>query len=65
MNEILEEVREAKRRVNARFDHDVHKYCVDVIRRQEELKKQGVKFLRLNSKQKLNSDCSETDDMNE
>ena len=65
MNEILEEVREAKRRVNARFDHDVHKYCVDVIRRQEELKKQGVKFLRLNSKQKLNSDCPETDDMNE
>lgn len=65
MNEILEEVREAKRRVNARFGHDVHKYCVDVIRRQEELKKQGVKFLRLNSKQKLNSDCPETDDMNE
>lgn len=65
MNEILEEVREAKRRVNARFDHDVHKYCVDVIRRQEKLKKQGVKFLRLNSKQKLNSDCAETDDMNE
>jgi hypothetical protein len=65
MNEILKEVREAKQRVNAHFDHDVHKYCVDVIRRQEELKKQGVKFLRLNNKQKLNSDCPETDDMDE
>ena len=65
MNEILEEVREAKRRVNAHFDCDVHKYCVDVMRRQEKLKKQGVKFLRLNSKQKLNSDCPETDDMDE
>ena len=65
MNEILEEVREAKRRVNARFDHDVHKYCADVMRRQEELKKQGVKFLRLNDKQKLNSDCPKTDDTNE
>ena len=52
MNAILAEVREAKRRVNARFDPDVHQYCVDVIRRQEELKKQGVKFLHLNSKQK-------------
>ena len=47
MNEILKEVREAKRRVNARFNGDIHEYCVDVIRRQEELKKQGVKFLRL------------------
>ena len=33
------------------------------MRRQEELKKQGVKFLRLNDKQKLNSDYPETDDM--
>ena len=54
MNEILEEVREAKRRVNARFDGDIHKYCADVIRRQEKLKKQGVKFLRLKRKQKPN-----------
>ena len=65
MDEILEEVREAKRQVNACFSHDIHKYCVDVMRRQEELKKQGIKFLRLNSKQKLNLDCPETDDMNE
>ncbi len=62
MNEILEEVREAKRRVNARFNHDVHKYCADVMRRQEELKKQGVKFSRLNDTQKLNSDCPKTND---
>ena len=54
MNEILEEVREAKRRVNARFDGDIHKYCADVIRRQEKLKKQDVKFLRLKRKQKPN-----------
>ena len=54
MNEILEEVREAKRRVNARFDGDIHKYCADVIRRQEKLKKQGIKFLRLKRKQKPN-----------
>ena len=65
MNDILEEVREAKRRVNARFNHDVHKYCIDVMRRQKELKKQGVKFLRLNNKQKVNSDCPEIDDINE
>ncbi len=65
MNKILEEVHEAKRRVNARFDHDVHKYCADVMRRQEELKKQGVKFLRLNDKQKLNSDFLKTDDTDE
>ena len=52
MNDIIEEVREAKRKVNARFDNDIHKYCVDVMRRQEELKKQGKKFLRLNTKQK-------------
>ncbi|MDE0634894.1 MAG: hypothetical protein OXI43_03455 [Candidatus Poribacteria bacterium] len=52
MNDIIEEVREAKRKVNARFNNDIHKYCVDVMRRQEELKKQGVKFLRLNNKQK-------------
>ena len=45
MNEILEEVREAKQQVNARFNGDIHRYCVDVMRRQEELKKQGVKFL--------------------
>ncbi|MDE0470248.1 MAG: hypothetical protein OYL97_24630 [Candidatus Poribacteria bacterium] len=63
MNEILEEVREAKRQVNARFSHGIHKYCVDVMRRQEELKKQGVKFLRLNDKQKLNLGYPETDDM--
>jgi hypothetical protein len=65
MNAILKEVREAKRRVNARFNGDIHKYCADVIRRQEELKKQGIKFLRLSGKQKLNSDCPETDDMDE
>ncbi len=52
MNDIIEEVREAKRKVNARFNNDIHKYCVDVMRRQEELKKQGVKFLRLNDRQK-------------
>ena len=60
MNKILEEVREAKRRVNARFDGNIHKYCVDVIRRQEELKKQGVKFLRLKGKQNPNFASSET-----
>ena len=54
MNEILEEVREAKRQVNARFNGDIHKYCADVMRRQEELKKQGIKFLRLNGKHKSN-----------
>ncbi len=54
MNDILEEVREAKRRVNARYDNNIHKYCVDVRRRQEELKKQGVKYLRLNSKKEHN-----------
>ena len=52
MNEIIKEVREAKRKVNEKFENDIHKYCVDVRRRQEELKKQGVKFLRLNEKQK-------------
>ena len=56
MNDIIEEVREAKRQVNARYDNDIHKYCVDVRRRQEELKKQGIKFLRLNSKKEDNSD---------
>ena len=65
MNDILEEVREAKRRVNARFDHDLHKYCIDVMRRQKQLKKQGVKFLRFKNKQKLNSGCPETEDINE
>lgn len=65
MNEILEEVREAKRQVNAHFSHDIHKYCADVMCRQEELKKQGVKFLRFNQKQKLDSDCSETDSIDE
>lgn len=54
MNDILEEVREAKRRVNARYDNNIHKYCVDVRRRQEELKKQGVKYLRLNNKKEHN-----------
>lgn len=44
LNEILEEVREAKRRVNNRFKGNIHEYCVDVMCRQEELKKQGVKF---------------------
>ena len=64
MNKILEEVREAKRRVNAQFNYDIHKYCADVMRRQEELKQQGVKFLRLNDKQKPHSNCPETDDIN-
>ena len=49
VNEIIEEVREAKRKVNARFDNDIHKYCVDVMCRQEELKKQDIQFLRLNT----------------
>ena len=61
MNEILEDVREAKRRVNARFNGDIHRYCVDVRRRQEELKKQGVKFLCLKGKRKLKSPPTETD----
>ena len=60
MNEILEEVREAKRRVNDRFKGNIHEYCVDVMRRQEELKKQGVQFLRLNKKQKPNVVSTET-----
>ena len=55
MNDIIEEVREAKCKVSARFDNDIHKYCVDVMRRQEELKKQGKKFLRLNTKQQQNN----------
>lgn len=59
MNDILEEVREAKRQVNNRYDNDIHKYCVDVRRRQEELKKQGIKFLRLNDKKEQNPDCQE------
>ena len=59
MNDILEEVREAKRQVNARYDNDIHKYCIDVRRRQEELKKQGVKFLRLNCKKEQNPVCHE------
>ena len=59
MNEILEEVREAKQQVNARFNGDIHRYCVDVMRRQEELKKQGVKFIRLKEKQKPNSTHTE------
>ena len=54
MNDILEEVREAKRQVNARYDNNIHKYCLDVRRRQEELKKQGIKFLRLNNKNEQN-----------
>ena len=52
MNEIIQEVREAKRRVSEKFENDIHKYCVDVRGRQEELKKQGVKFLRLNEEKK-------------
>ena len=52
MNELIKEVREAKRKVHEKFENDIHKYCVDVRRRQEELKKQGVKFLCLNEKQK-------------
>lgn len=59
MNDILEEVREAKRQVNNRYDNDIHKYCIDVRRRQEELKKQGIKFLRLNSKKEQNPICQE------
>ena len=59
MNDIIEEVREAKRQVSARYDNDIHKYCVDVRRRQEELKKQGMKFLRLNSKKEQNPDHQE------
>ena len=61
MNEILEEVREAKQRVHARFNGDIHRYCVDVRRRQEELKKQGVKFLCLKGKQKHKPSPTETD----
>lgn len=60
MNDIIEEVREAKRRVNARFDNDIHKYCVDVRHRQEQLKKQGIKFLRLNVNKKKDSASTET-----
>ncbi|MCY3721830.1 hypothetical protein F4X88_20045 [Candidatus Poribacteria bacterium] len=63
MNEILEEVREAKRRVNARFNGDIHRYCVDVRRRQEELKKQGVKFLCLKGKQKRKPPPTEIDEV--
>ena len=63
MNEIVKEVREAKRRVNARFNGDIHRYCVDVRRRQEELKKQGVKFLCLKGKRKLKPPPTETDKM--
>ncbi len=59
MNDIIEEVREAKRQVNARYDNDIHKYCVDVRRRQEQLKKQGIKFLRLNSKKEQIPDHQE------
>ena len=59
MNDIIEEVREAKRQVNARDDNDIHKYCVDVRRRQEELKKQGIKYLRLNSKKEQIPDPQE------
>ena len=54
MNDILEAVREAKRRVNARYDNNIHKYCFDVRWRQEELKKKGVKYLRLNNKKEYN-----------
>lgn len=65
MNDIIEEVRDAKRRVNARFDNNIHKYCIDVRRRQEELKKQGIKFLRLNSKQNQNSTRREVGNLDE
>ena len=65
MNDIIEEVRDAKRRVNARFDNNIHKYCVDVRHRQEELKKQGIKFLRLNSKQNQNSTRQEIGNFHE
>ncbi len=58
MNDILEEVREAKRQVNNRYDNDIHKYCIDVRRRQEELKKRGIKFLRLNSKKERKPVCN-------
>ena len=61
MNDIIEEVRDAKRRVNARFDNNIHNYCVDVRRRQEELKKRGIKFLRLNSKRNQNRTRQEID----
>lgn len=60
MNDILEEVREAKRQVNDRYNNDIHKYCVDVRRRQEELKKQGIKFLRLKNGKKQNRACHES-----
>ncbi len=59
MNDILEEVREAKRQVNNRYDNDIHKYCADVRRRQEELKKQGIKFLRLNSEKEQKPACQD------
>ena len=65
MNDIIEEVRDAKRRVNARFDNNIHKYCIDVRRRQEKLKKQGIKFLRLNSKQNQNSTRREVGNLDE
>ena len=65
MNDIIEEVRDAKRRVNARFDNNIHKYCADVRRRQEELKKQGTKFLRLNSKQNQNPTRQEINNCDE
>ncbi|MDE0483169.1 MAG: hypothetical protein OXI67_11360 [Candidatus Poribacteria bacterium] len=65
MNDLIEEVRDAKRQVNARFDNNIHKYCVDVRRRQEELKKQGIKFLRLNSKQNQNSTRREVGNLDE
>lgn len=65
MNDIIEEVRDAKRQVNARFDNNIHKYCVDVRRRQKELKKQGIKFLRLNSKQNQNSTRQDVDNLDE
>ncbi len=63
MNDILEEVREAKRRVNARYDNNIHKYCVDVRHRQEVLKKQGIKFLRLNNKKQQNPTCNVDDNL--
>ncbi len=57
MNDILEEVREAKRQVNNRYNNNIHAYFVDVRRRQEELKKQGIKFLRLKNRKKQNRSC--------
>ena len=40
-DEIIEEIRAIRHQISAEFGHDAHKYCEYLMRRQEEMKREG------------------------